>query len=424
MSFYYGDALRLDWGFGNPNRTAALIACLMIACWGLSLFKRWGFWVALGLFSVLGVCLVQTFSRGGLVGLLAGGTALLFFADRPWPKARVLSLIVAVALLSCYAVFVSASERYASSWQGDPSVTNRLELWKSVPKMIVDAPDGWGLGQSQEAYIQWYQSPEREERFLNLVSLHFTLLAELNWPLRVAYLLLWVGGFLLTWPGKGLRMLAVPFGIWTTTFVAGIFTHFSTSWPAYFPAILTLLVATGVRVAKSQWPSQRILLGSLASVFVALGLVYCVGRSSPSIQIARNGIIVGEGQPAAWICVDRAVVGNSYGKALRKHMASTRDCPSIGIATDLGKIPHQSTVVVCGKASSALREIAPRRLILLNSSLAPQDLETIPLAEKYVIFGEFSQSPARQAWKGDAQIISGLGDFLPSWPGLVFEHLR
>ncbi|MFZ4775612.1 MAG: O-antigen ligase family protein [Terrimicrobiaceae bacterium] len=426
MNFYYGELLRLDWGFGNPNRTATLIASLMIAAWGFSLFRRWGFWLALGLFMLLGFCLVQTFSRGGLVGLLAGSAALLFFADRPWPRVRWISVLAALILLSGYAVTLSAADRYASSWKGDPSVTNRMELWKSVPKMIVDAPQGWGLGHAQEAYMQWYQSPEREERFLNLVSLHFTLLAELNWPLRAAYLLLWAFGFFLTWPGKGLRILAVPFGVWTATFFAGIFTHFSTSWPLYFPALAALLVAIGVRIAKCRWPERRVLLGVLASVFVALGLIYCVGRlpASPVIQTTASGIILGEGQPEAWVFVDQAVVGNSYGKTLRRYMASLVDCPSIGIATDLGKIPVQATVVLCGNIPSDLGNLAPRRLILLNTSLTPRDLEMTPEAGKHIIFGEFSKSPARQAWKGDVQIVSGAGDFLPTWPKLVFEHLR
>jgi len=424
MSFYYGEMHRLDWGFGNPNRTAALIAALMVACWGISLFKRRGFWVALGIFSILGAFLVQTFSRGGLLGVLAGGAVLVFFADLPWPRARVISVLLAVALLSCYAVFLSATARYASSWQGDPSVTNRLEVWRNVPKMIVDAPQGWGLGHSQEAYMQWYQASEREERFLNLVSLHFTLLAELNWPMRVAYLLLLAFGFLFTWPGPGLRALAVPFGIWTAAVVAGIFTHFSTSWLLYFPPMAALVVAIALRASKHQWPSRRGVLGALASVFIGVGAVCLLARmsSSPAIQVVPGGIIVGEGQPAAWVFVNRAILGDSFGKTLRKFMAATASCPSLGVTGDPGKIPPHSTVVVCGALPDLSVLQSPRKLILLNSNLSPMQLAAIP--EKTAVFGEFSHSPARQPWQQDAQIVPGAGDFLPAWPEIVFEHLR
>ncbi len=426
MNFYYGDLLRLDWGLGNPNRTAALIASLMVACWALSYFRKWGFWLALVLFSALGVCLVQTFSRGGLVGLLAGGTVLLVFANRPWPRTRVISVLAALALLIGCAIYLSAHERYASSWQGDPSVTNRLELWKSVPKMIVTAPNGWELGQSQEAYMQWYQAPEREERFLNLVSLHFTLLAELGWPWRILYLLLCAGGFVLTFPGKGFS--AVPFGIWTTTFVAGIFTHFSTSWPVYLPAILALGVALSVRTLKNSWPSRRVLVGAAALVLLGIGCIYGLGSlpSSPLIRVAPSGIIVGEGLPEVWVCINRKVLGNSYGKALRKYLASRGNAPTLEFVTEFGDIPQQATVVVCGETlnEAGLQKLSPRKLILLNPNLTPQQLDAIPTAEKHVIFGEFSQSPTLQAWKANAQIVSGSGDFLPSWPQLVFEHLR
>ena len=424
MIFYYGAMQRLDWGFGNPNRTAALIVTLMIACWAFALFKRGGFWVALGIFTLLGICLVQTFSRGGVLGLFAGGAVLLYFANRPWPKARVISVSLAIALLSCYAVFLNATARYASSWQGDPSVTNRLEVWKNVPRMIADAPNGWGVGHSQDSYMQWYQPTNHQERFLNLVSLHFTLLAELNWPMRIAYLLVWIMGFLVTWPGPGLRTLAVPFGIWTATFVAGIFSHFSTSWLLYVPPMVAFIAAIAVRTVKHQWPSRHAFLGALASVFVGLGAIYFLARlsSAPVIQVVPGGLIVGRGQPTAWVVLTPAVLGDRYGKTLRNFIAATANCPSLGVTNDPRMIPPHSTVILCGTLPDLSVLQSPRKLILLNSNLTPQQVEAIP--EKVVIFGEFSHSTARQSWQQDAQIISGSGDFLPSWPEIVFEHLR
>lgn len=45
----------MDWGLGNPNKTAALIACLMIGLWALAFIRKWGFWVALVGFTALGI---------------------------------------------------------------------------------------------------------------------------------------------------------------------------------------------------------------------------------------------------------------------------------------------------------------------------------------------------------------------------------
>ena len=76
QEFFYQGIKRLDWGFGNPNITAGLIATLLMAVWGLAFIHRWGFWPALLGFTTLGVCLIQTVSRGGLVAAILGGFVL------------------------------------------------------------------------------------------------------------------------------------------------------------------------------------------------------------------------------------------------------------------------------------------------------------------------------------------------------------
>jgi predicted membrane protein len=62
---------RLDWfGFGvaSANRTAAFIACLIVASWIFAaIFKKTGFWISIILSLVLYYFLVQTQSRGAFV---------------------------------------------------------------------------------------------------------------------------------------------------------------------------------------------------------------------------------------------------------------------------------------------------------------------------------------------------------------------
>jgi hypothetical protein len=38
---FFNGVWRMDWGLGNPNKTAAVIALLMIAVWALAYFRRW-----------------------------------------------------------------------------------------------------------------------------------------------------------------------------------------------------------------------------------------------------------------------------------------------------------------------------------------------------------------------------------------------
>ena len=72
-------AVRLDLGFGNPNKTAALFAIL--AVWALSFACRvkraWAAWCLWAVSAALGVALVHTHSRGGLVALAAGAVVAL-----------------------------------------------------------------------------------------------------------------------------------------------------------------------------------------------------------------------------------------------------------------------------------------------------------------------------------------------------------
>jgi len=191
---YFNGIWRMDWGLGNPNKTAALIAILMVAVWGLAYVRKWGFWVAITLFMALGGCLVHTFSRGGLIAAGLGLAVLLAYVPRPWPKKRGLALGFSVLGLIVFSFCLNAHERYGQGViEEDRSIINRAELWKSAPKMMVDAPTGWGLGNSGKAFMQWYQWVPRNEQYRTMVNSHLTWLVESGWPARFLYLFAWGG---------------------------------------------------------------------------------------------------------------------------------------------------------------------------------------------------------------------------------------
>src|ERR1700722_5010575 len=108
----YHSVWRMDWGLGNPNKTAALIATLMIGAWGLAHFRKWGFWVALSLFTGLGACLILTLSRGGLVGLVLGSSFVLAWMRRPLSTRHHIAVIIACAILAVFALAANAPSRY------------------------------------------------------------------------------------------------------------------------------------------------------------------------------------------------------------------------------------------------------------------------------------------------------------------------
>src|SRR5436190_512549 len=109
---FFNSVWRMDWGLGNPNKTAALIALLMIAVWGLAYLRRGGFWAALALFTGLGICLMHTMSRGGLIAALLGTLPLLYFAKKPWPKTRIWGLIAAAWIIVGTTLYWNTASRY------------------------------------------------------------------------------------------------------------------------------------------------------------------------------------------------------------------------------------------------------------------------------------------------------------------------
>lgn len=429
MSFYYEGMRRMDWGFGNPNHAAAFIGMLMMLSLALAFLRnRGGFWMGLVIFAALGVCLVLTFSRGGLVAASLGSAALLVFAPRPWRISRVCAVLVVAGILGACAITATATQRYASAWQGDPSVANRLDLWKHVPRMILDAPGGWGLGRSQIAYMQWYQGVDRDERFLNLVSLHGTLLAELNWPLRVCYLALIILGFVLTFPRKSCPLLTIPFSMWTVFCVAGIFTHFGRSWPVHLLALLALLTAGFLRWRHRTWPPAFAWASGFGLALVAAAALAVGGRFEDSVvrHGERNLVMIGrgEGKPSVWMVGSTKILGSGYGKTLRRRIAGDSRFPTFGFVLRAADLPAEAErVIFCGDldadSAAALQRRKLKSLLLLNPTALPGQFPDVPSVS--AVFGEFAHSNAFPLWRqaGKATIIPGVGDYLPDWPQLL-----
>lgn len=192
QEFFYNGVKRLDWGFGNPNITAGLIATLLMAVWGLAFIHRWGFWPALVAFTTLGVCLVQTASRGGLVAAILGGVVLVASLRRPWPRGRWIPIVAALVLLGSYAVWHGVATRYGKGIvEEDASVSNRWLIYRMAPAMMVDAPGGWGHKRAAEAFHHFYQPVGRHERYGSLVSSHLTWMVEWGWWGRGGYVVGW-----------------------------------------------------------------------------------------------------------------------------------------------------------------------------------------------------------------------------------------
>jgi hypothetical protein len=431
QDFFFRDVWRMDWGLGNPNKTAALIAMLMIAVWGFAYIRKWGFWVALVAFTGLGACLIHTFSRGGLIALFVGMIPLIACAPRPWPKVKLIALTISVWIMIGFAIYLNAHERLGQGVvKEDRSISHRVQLWKAAPVMMVDAPSGWGWGKSGQAYMQWYQPLEKSETYRTLVNSHLTWLVEWGWLGRFAYVLSWGILLLLCWPNKESVWRMIPLGVWLSLAVGAFFSSVGESPWVWIVPVLGLFVVLVGRMRKKEWP--RLIHWSLPVLgsFILLSFLWFVGQGSSLVQKKNGNVVHGSG-PVERVCfVDTKVMGISYGRTWRSFLA--KNPPQNGAILFL-EGPNASAdfskkvVYLTGSAGNSipLKETidSAKRVVFLNPAQSPQSLNfnSAKVGNVTVIFGELAQTAAAQAWAQvvPVQQIPGAGDYLPNWPRLL-----
>lgn len=438
---FFNGIWRMDWGLGNPNKTAALIAELMIVVWGLAYVRKRGFWVAFAFFIILGGCLIYTFSRGGLVAAFTGLIALIAFVPRPWPRKKCMAIGISILLMIAFTFYLNAHERYRQGiFKEDRSISNRMELWKVSPVMMVDAPAGWGIGNSGKAYMRWYQPLQHNEQYRTLVNSHLTWLVEFGWPLRFLYLFAWAAVFLICFPTKESHWCAVPLGIWLSFGTAAFFSSIAESVWLWVVPCLSLAAVIGNRLRVMEWPRLVTWVIPIGVAIILCVSFLMVGKGKIEISGSKDRVVIGKNVPLVWLVVDERTLGNyGFAKSLRKYLAEHPTDRSIGIVQSLTSLPKDeglsgATIIVAGSPEGRNQESMQRlafsasKLILLAPSYYPQETG-IAFGTKYsaeVIFGEFSQSPFLMAWEetGRVRRIAGAGDFFPTWPQIVFGDIR
>ena len=504
-TIYYQGVWRMDWGLGNPNTTAALIALLMLAVWVLPLLHRWLFWVALPAFTALGMCLMHTMSRGGVVAAAAGFAVLLahlyrarflnspfltgftglnrltgfFFlkqrnpenpvnpvqneAKVKWSRIRMLAVAIGIIVMFTGAGTLQTSTRFARSPQ-DRSIFNRLVIWRQTPRMMVDAPWGWGIGNASRAYMSWYQPLERPERYRVLVNSHLDWLVEFGWPMRLLYVLGWAAVFVicgsLTQRHKGhngdkrptpdfrtlelsnfrtLLFCGVVCGMWTAFFVAATFSSVAESLWLWVLPVLGLVGVLIARFRQRLWPSRLVWAISAMVTVLVLGSLAVCGYATVSpvgaehLAVRRNGVVcVGAQPPKTWVVVDtsadgKATVSELYPRDYRGWEAH----PPVGFAPSLAALPSDMTgcrLAVIGTLRdwSALpaRAKTCASLLLIAPDAFPDEIKLPDEIPTRVMFGELANRPSATAWQGTGlvQTIEGVGDFFEDWPELVFRQ--
>ena len=431
MNITFNSVGRMDWGFGNPNITAALIVSLFVLAWLPAFLFRKGFWFSLPASTLLGVCLIHTMSRGGILGGIVGLGLLIYFAPRPWPRSRLVAASVCIWITIFGTIFFNAHKRIGQGIaKEDMSISNRLTVWQAAPQMLAANPGGWGWNKSGQAYMDWFQPLDRDEQYGSLVNTHLSKIVELGIFGGSLYMFIWSWALILCWPTAQKRWRIVPFGIWTGFGIAAIFTNMAREPLVWIVPILSLL---GVIVDSiiSRPPLNLRPIAAAMTLGVGLPLfLYLVGLRSPtSLHVQNDAIFLGSKPPQLWLLGSRDKLGNSYPRKLRKFISDLPNPVSIAVTESVKGLPNniETRLLIAKDTTLEERSIvlskAKQKIVLVAPNFSP--LEANSNQSMSAVFGEFSSSPFVSSWKMNDRyrMLKGTGDFIPNWTKIAHDYL-
>ncbi|MFK5923453.1 MAG: O-antigen ligase family protein [Verrucomicrobiota bacterium] len=309
--------------------------------------KTWALFVFGAVFLSLGVCLIHTYSRGGILAAVFGQLAFwgAFTGAKFTKPARREFLCGAIlfAVLSIYALLpqVNAASRYTQGLlpgDEDRSISNRLRIWKDAPRMMTDAPRGWGIGRAGIAWMQWYQPVSTRYQYRTLVNSHLTWMVEFGWFGRFVYLFAWGLLFAIVFDRstegdrvKSRASAAIATGIWFSFAVSMFFSSIAESWVLWVLPLGSLLwmifFGCFLRTESDVLTRGGRDIAVIAVVsFVSLVSLALMGYAvKPDIPIHCDGenVILGIRLPRNLLLQpDERVLGQHYGIQLRENLSS------------------------------------------------------------------------------------------------------
>jgi hypothetical protein len=437
VEYFHGEILRWSFGFENPNKAAVVFACLVPLFWSgwLAAWRQPPMMRGIAALAASGVgflgtwlCLLATFSRGGIAGALAGMGLVTWWAWAPRLKDSALAWrevlrapatfmsAALVATILAASVLLGAGSRALEAIGGDASVGNRLELWKKALQMAYENPAGFGAGSSGSEFMNWYQALDRTEGYRTMVNSYLTILVERGWFIMALGILAGAAFSVWTWPRRGEPLGGVKAALWGSLvafFVSGIF---STTMEE--PILLIMPTLAGIALATCSLrpiPHAHLVSRTIASLATALivcaALLLAGGIESRKDPLQRefgaqlNGATsVVSVEPKAFssegeslgVMPDLAVLGPSWGKMLRD--AALSGSRRVVVLQKLQDSENVDRLVVCGEAVAQLKGVVHDPLILLAPK-ALVDFPCQPRASMKVLLPEIDEDGRNRAWR-------------------------
>ena len=446
---------RFSLWFKSPNVAAAFLAGIALV--GAALFLGCGtVGLSIGLVIMLSSLagLALTGSRGGMLAFLAGFAVLLLAtlprkAARPVGR-RILVLLGCLVLAGVFAVATQGTKRFTKSFvraiEGRGEGRDRSALFVEGARMMVDAPDGWGVRNAGPAYSHWYQSMGGDTWQMSLVSDHLTHLVGYGWIGRWFWMFGWFAVLALLWKFARRGFGAAGVAVWTSLFVAALFNVMLSQAAVWaLPAVLAGLFAW--RLCRGEWREWRGYLRWLgiaaAASVVAVAALYVVcramGPSTPRIRHVGGVVFVGEGEPSVWIVDDGETLGGIYAQNLiRRHYLTRGEAkkspPACAYCRSLADVPARGVgrLVLPGRQGELFLELyrkgrAPvaREIAFVSPAFAPKAIPPTLFASSGVgvLLGEFAARYVDVYGEGPhpkwVTIVKGAELYIPDWTHYV-----
>lgn len=438
---WQGEDSRWKLGFSNPNKAGCLCAELVLVGLALVLLgwrRRWiaicGVAVTLAAF----VMLVLTASRGGMIACAVGAVTLVAFRIkiRRIFTLKCLCILAAIfALVGGIMVASGMGTRFTTKLvdTADESDSFRLKVWKAAPRMMLDAPCGWGLGVAGRAFTTWYQRPNEFKVVRTLVSSHFTWLVEFGWIGRFLYLTALFGTLwhLMSITRRGGNPLSLALLVSLSS--AGIFNSVMESPLLWIPLAVSLVFLFGKGRVQMSWRNRGMSLtvGALAAILVLTSLaVYGTAkRNGPQIRASHDHVIVNGKSTKTWVVDDGVVLGGGLvGKELRMFYGAFPTEEAIGLVWSLDALPKDvKHLVLAGKSGVDFLERikdSPDFMARFDTILfisPPFAASTLPESllrhgGVKVIQGELAHTHIANAEKPSIlKVIPGAELYIPAW---------
>lgn len=443
------DPLEIQWKgrftllYRNPNRAGCLMALLAIAF--LAMVTSYGsrFWLRIA--GVLGaitfvILLFMTESRGSLVAFLAGAAVIGFFAARSRLGRRSGLVMLALCLASVAAIvaalaFAGKFNIWHSGTSGDQL---RWEIWSAAPRMMADAPWGWGTVTTPGlAFFRWYQSFQSPFFTWTLVSAHLTAMASFGWAGRLAWVFFWIAVLVIPFLAARRGASALPSALWAAFFVAGLFNPVFSSWTLWLlPLVSLALLGRELRHWKS---FMRPLMFCFVLSVAAIVALMWTGKTTSAkadvpVKLVGETVLIGGDSPKVWLLDDEKTLGWVMApKELRFFYLSVSGTKCLGYAKSLRALPrHVDRLVVAGEkcteyleawkagkapTAKSVRFISPP----FGPSAIPVDfLHTVPFT---MFVGEFALRFQKTYGQGTLPdwvvVVPGAERYIPGWVSLV-----